>query len=192
MLPCEQMIEIALGLEASQRPFIWVVPNSDEFKNWLSESGFEERVKDRGLLIKGWAPQLLILTHSAVGGFFTHCGSGSVLEGIIAGVPLLTCPIYGDHHCNEKFVLDVKKIGVSSGAKSVNLEGDVENIRVVLNRENVQKAVVELFSEGEEAKERRERVKELKKLAQMAVEDQGSSSNNLKLFIQEILKQKTI
>lgn len=90
----KQLLEIAHGLEASGHSFTWVVGKllestnggEEEEKvqeNWLS-SGFEERVKEknRGLIIRGWAPQLLILEHRAVGGFMTHCGWNSTLEGV--------------------------------------------------------------------------------------------------------------
>ncbi|KAF2294665.1 hypothetical protein GH714_014607 [Hevea brasiliensis] len=35
-------------------------------KEWLAE-GFEKRMEGKGLIIRGWAPQLLILEHEAVG-----------------------------------------------------------------------------------------------------------------------------
>jgi hypothetical protein len=34
----------------------------------LLETGFEERTKDRGMIYSGWAPQVEILHHPAVGG----------------------------------------------------------------------------------------------------------------------------
>ncbi|KAJ4723638.1 Glycosyltransferase [Melia azedarach] len=94
-----QMIELGLGLEASNRPFIWVirdVETSEELQKWVIEDGFEERIEGRGVLIWGWAPQVLILSHPSVGGFLTHCGWNSTLEGISAGLPLLTWPLFGD------------------------------------------------------------------------------------------------
>jgi UDP-glucosyl transferase 73C len=72
----QQLVELGLGLEASKKPFIWVMkagPKSLEVEEWLAD-GFEERVKNRGMSIRGWAPQVMILWHQAIGGFVTHCG----------------------------------------------------------------------------------------------------------------------
>lgn len=57
---------------------------SENGENWLPD-GFEQRMIEcnRGLIIKGWAPQLLILEHVAVGGFKMLCGWNSTLESVI-------------------------------------------------------------------------------------------------------------
>ena len=47
--------------------------------------GFLERTKDRGLVVKSWAPQVDVLNHRATGAFVTHCGWNSTMEGIMAG-----------------------------------------------------------------------------------------------------------
>ncbi|GJW35994.1 hypothetical protein Tco_0058914 [Tanacetum coccineum] len=36
--------------------------------------GFIKRVKNRGLVVQGWAPQAKILGHKSIGGFVSHCG----------------------------------------------------------------------------------------------------------------------
>ncbi|KAF2294685.1 hypothetical protein GH714_015531 [Hevea brasiliensis] len=96
---------------------------SEENKNdvrdnevWLPE-GFEERIEGKGLIIRGWAPQVLILEHEAVGGFVTHCGWNSTLEAISAGVPMVTWPVSAEQFYNEKLVTQVLGIGVAVGAQ---------------------------------------------------------------------------
>ncbi|KAH7833225.1 hypothetical protein Vadar_004203 [Vaccinium darrowii] len=112
-----QLFEIAMGLESSGQQFIWVVRREKgEVQNegWLPEE-FEERTKDKGLTIQGWAPQVLILDHEAVGGFVTHCGWNSILEGISAGVPMVTWPVFAEQFYNEKLVTEILRIGISVG-----------------------------------------------------------------------------
>lgn len=92
-LSISQLKEIGLGLEASNHPFVWIIRQSDcssETEEWLGKEKYEERLKGRGLVIRGWAPQVLILSHSAVGGFLTHCGWNSRVEGICGGVPMIS------------------------------------------------------------------------------------------------------
>ncbi|CAA0830344.1 UDP-glycosyltransferase 73C1 [Striga hermonthica] len=174
-----QFVELALGLELSGRPFILVVKGGDkseEIEKWISESGFEERVGERGLLIRGWAPQVLILSHSAVGGFLTHCGWNSTLEGVSAGVPMITWPIFAEQFLNEKLVVQVLRTGVGVGAKSVAHLGEETKPENEVARENIRRAVESVMDAGRDGQERRERAKELGRRAKGAVEEGGSSS----------------
>nr|AVW82178.1 UDP-glucosyltransferase UGT73C22 [Barbarea vulgaris subsp. arcuata] len=194
-LPLAQLKELGIGLEESQRPFIWVIrgwEKYNELSEWMLESGFEERVKDRGLLIKGWSPQMLVLSHPSVGGFLTHCGWNSTLEGITSGVPLLTWPLFADQFCNEKLVVQVLKVGVRAGVEDPMSWGEEEKVGVLLDKEGVKKAVEELMGESDDAKERRKRVKELGELAHKAVEEGGSSHSNITLFLQDISQYKSV
>uniref|UniRef100_A0A0D9VDJ9 Glycosyltransferase N-terminal domain-containing protein n=1 Tax=Leersia perrieri TaxID=77586 RepID=A0A0D9VDJ9_9ORYZ len=87
-----QLFEVGHGLEDSGKPFLWVVKESEssspEVRGWMS--AFESRTAGRGLVVRGWAPQLAILSHRAVGGFVTHCGWNSLLEAVAHGVPVVT------------------------------------------------------------------------------------------------------
>ncbi|KAG5602612.1 hypothetical protein H5410_033982 [Solanum commersonii] len=120
-----QFVELALGLEAS-------------------ENGFEERTKEIGLLIRGWAPQVVILSHPAIGGFLTHCGWNSSLEGISAGVPMITWPLFAEQFLNERFLVHVLKTGVSVGSQEVVHLGEEEKYEVQVTKEEVTKAIKEM------------------------------------------------
>ncbi|KAK1364250.1 Glycosyltransferase [Heracleum sosnowskyi] len=181
--PSKQLHEIALGLEASEQQFIWVVrkgTNDLEMEDWMPE-GFEERMKGKGLIIRGWAPQMLILDHEAIGGFVTHCGWNSTLEGITAGVPMVTWPSFAEQFYNEKLITDVLRIGVAVGAKEWVIGTGGGNIK----RDAVETAVRSIIT-GEEAEERRNRCKGLKEMARKAVEEGGSSYSDLNALIQEL------
>ncbi|MFS8004268.1 putative trans-zeatin O-beta-D-glucosyltransferase [Helianthus anomalus] len=184
-----QFIELALGLEDSQHPFILVVKGgsrTEEIEKWLGENGFESRVKGRGVLIRGWAPQVLILSHRAVGAFLTHCGWNSTIEGVCAGVPMIIWPQFAEQFFNERLVVQVLGIGVGVGAQRVfHLEDEDAGVMQV-KRENVCKAVKIVMDEGKEGEERREKAKYLKQMAEKAIEDEGSSQLNLNRFIEDI------
>ncbi|KAL2250684.1 UDP-glycosyltransferase 73C3-like [Sesamum indicum] len=191
-LATSQLIELGLGLEASNRPFIWVIRNaSDEFKKWLSEERFEERTKKTGLLIQGWAPQVLILSHPSVGGFLTHCGWNSTLEGITAGLPMITWPVFAEQFCNEKFIVNVIKTGIRVGVEVPVIFGEEEKVGVQVKNDDIKMAIDRLMDAGEEGEERRERAKKLGKMAKNAMDEEGSSNLNMTKLIEDVIKHQT-
>jgi UDP-glucosyl transferase 73C len=183
----QQLVELGLGLESSNKPFIWVIKAGDRFpevEEWLAD-GFEERVKDRGLIIRGWAPQVMILWHKSIGGFMTHCGWNSTLEGICAGVPLITWPHFAEQFVNERLVVDVLKTGVEVGVKAVTQWGH-EQKEATVTRDAVETAVSKLMDAGEAAEEMRMRAKEFGVKARKALEEGGSSYNSINILIHEM------
>ncbi|KAJ1278456.1 hypothetical protein BS78_04G080700 [Paspalum vaginatum] len=182
-----QLVEIAHGLEASNRPFIWAVKPVDltEFERWLSDDGFESRVGERGLVLTGWAPQKAILSHPATGAFVTHCGWNSVLECVAAGLPMATWPHFAEQFMNEKLVVDVLWVGVPVGVKDAAQWG-VEAEAVVATREDVERAVAAVMDDGEEGAARRARAAELGRKARDAVAPGGSSERNVSLLIEKV------
>jgi hypothetical protein len=150
-ISASQMMNLAMGLEASGKNFIWVVRPpigfdiNSEFraKEWLPE-GFEERIKDsrRGFLVYNWAPQVEILSHKSLSAFLTHCGWNSVLEALSHGVPMIGWPMAAEQFFNVKFLEE--KVGVCveiARGKSceVRYEDVVAKIELVMNETQVGK-----------------------------------------------------
>ncbi|MED6132863.1 hypothetical protein PIB30_022776 [Stylosanthes scabra] len=179
-----QLREIALGLEASGQQFIWVVKRTKkDGDEWLPE-GFEKRMEGKGLIIRGWAPQVLILEHQTIGAFVTHCGWNSTLEGVAAGVPMVTWPVSAEQFYNEKLVTEVLGVGVPVGAKKwLRSTGDS------VKWEAVEKALKKIMV-GEEVEEMRKKAKMLSQLAKGAVEKGGSSYSDLNALILELTSRR--
>nr|GMC56546.1 UDP-glycosyltransferase 73C3-like [Ipomoea batatas] len=163
---------------------------SDEFQNWLRQEKYEERVKEQqGLVIYGWAPQVLILSHPSIGGFLTHCGWNSSLEAITSGLPLITWPLFAEQFLNERLIVNVLKIGVRVGMEFPVLFGAEEQTGVQVNRDDIVVAIDEVMGRGEEAEMRRERMKKLGEMARRAMEEGGSSFLNIAKLIQDVAEE---
>ncbi|XVF03118.1 hypothetical protein REPUB_Repub04eG0233300 [Reevesia pubescens] len=179
LLKKEQMEALADGLEKSGIRFVWVVKTGTtreaEYRFEVVPNGFEERVSGRGLVIKEWAPQALILNHKAVGGFLSHCGWNSVLEGVVGGVMILAWPMEADQFVNARLL--VEDIGVG-----VRVCGGAD---AVPDSEELSRVIGELMSEGGRVKEK---ANELKEKALEAVTNEGSSVKDLVRLVEELYK----
>lgn len=105
----EETEVVALGLELSKVNFLWVIRFPVGQNRNLEEAlpkGFLERVGNRGKIVQGWAPQLTILSHWSIGGFVSHCGWSSVMEGLKLGVPIIGMPMHLDQPLNAKLIVD--------------------------------------------------------------------------------------
>ncbi|KAG2656894.1 UDP-glycosyltransferase 73C1-like [Panicum virgatum] len=185
-----QLREVGHGLEDSGRPFIWVVKEAEaaapEVQEWLE--ALEARTAGRGLVVRGWAPQLAVLSHRAVGGFVTHCGWNSLMEAMAHGVPVATWPHFEDQFLNERLVVDVLGVGVPVGATAPVMI--FEEDAVAVPREGVARAVSALMGGGAEADERRRKVREYGEKARRAMEEGGSSYENLTRLIQSFVQSE--
>ncbi|XP_061358080.1 UDP-glycosyltransferase 1-like [Gastrolobium bilobum] len=115
-----QLKEIAIGLEKSDQRFLWVVRSESEGVNSeepsldeLLPEGFLERTKERGMVVRNWAPQAAILSHDSVGGFVTHCGWNSVLEAVCEGVPMMAWPLYAEQKLNRLTMVHEMKVALA-------------------------------------------------------------------------------
>ncbi|KAK1414521.1 hypothetical protein QVD17_30267 [Tagetes erecta] len=170
----EKEIEnIAAGLKATNRPFLWVVktPGDKEVK----ELGFLEDIKWQGLIVR-WSPQTEVLSHSSVGCFLSHCGWNSLLESLAAGVPVIACPQWTDQPTNAKLVTDIWGVGVK-------LKKDLKG---VVSGEEVSRCVEEVMG-GRRSEEFRKNALVWKAVAREALVDGGSSDKNIELFVNEVI-----
>ncbi|KAK7277111.1 hypothetical protein RIF29_18261 [Crotalaria pallida] len=176
----DQIVELAWGLELSGQKFIWVLKppskfgllndvgdiNEDPFQ--FLPKGFLERTKDQGLVVPHWAPQIEILGHGAIGGFITHCGWNSVLEGVVHGIPIIAWPLFAEQKMNAAILTKGLKVAIRP---KLNEKGVVE-------REEAAEVIKNLMV-GEESMGIRQRMKELKGAAAKAVKEDGSSTRAL-------------
>lgn len=178
----EQLKEIAEGLENSEHRFLWVVkyppplraskdksmlaPQEHDLSTVLPQ-GFLERTKGRGLVVNSWVPQVAVLNHDSVGGFVTHCGWNSILEGVCAGVPMIGWPLYAEQRTNRVLMVEELRVGLGL----VESDGG----RFVSSAE-LEKCVRELM-DSDTGKKLRHRVGELRDAAKVAMSDEDGSSH---------------
>ncbi|XP_050221921.1 UDP-glycosyltransferase 92A1 [Mercurialis annua] len=184
-----QMMQLATGLEASDKNFIWVVRPplgfdiNSEFKGdeWLPE-GFEKRIKEsrKGLLVHKWAPQVEILSHNSTGAFLSHCGWNSVLESLNNGVPLIGWAMAGEQFFNVKFLEE--ELGVC-----VEL---ARGKKCEVRYEDVKDKIETVMSETKTGAEIRRKAGEVKEMIKNAVKDEGCSSKALDDFLQAAMSAR--
>ncbi|CAN6460605.1 unnamed protein product [Victoria cruziana] len=188
-LSSAQVSELAAGLEQSGRRFLWVLRAADRgniFEKGTGTDihlpeGFERRVRGSGLVVRGWAPQLEILSHGAVGGFLSHCGWNSCMESLSQGVPLATWPLHSDQPANAQLVTEVLRVGVV-----VREWGRAED---VVPAGKIEKAVRRLMADTPQAEEIRKRSAKVRDAARAAWAPSGSSTAALDSFIRLITRQ---
>ncbi|TKW31010.2 hypothetical protein SEVIR_2G078440v4 [Setaria viridis] len=75
--------------------------------------GFEARARagGRGLVRVGWVPQVRVLAHAAVGGFFTHAGLSSLVESFLFGHPLVMLPLFADQGLTARLMAE-RRVGL--------------------------------------------------------------------------------
>ncbi|TVT97463.1 hypothetical protein EJB05_57284, partial [Eragrostis curvula] len=101
-----QFEELALGLELTGRPFLWVVrpdfATGGLTKAWFDD--FQDRVAGTGMVV---------LAHRAVACFVSHCGWNSTMEGARNGVPFVCWPYFCDQHLDRSYICDIWRTGLA-------------------------------------------------------------------------------
>ncbi|KAI3921443.1 hypothetical protein MKW98_013377 [Papaver atlanticum] len=137
----EKISELALGLENTKSPFIWVLGST--WRDGLPD-GFMDRIRDIGKIVS-WAPQKEVLQHSSVGCYLTHCGWNSTVEAIQCGKKLLCYPVAGDQSVNCTYIVDVWGIGVKmNGIRKSDVEEGVKRVMKGKGSEEMEDKVMKM------------------------------------------------
>ncbi|KAK8684845.1 hypothetical protein V6N13_040861 [Hibiscus sabdariffa] len=173
-----QMNAVAAALEESGVRFIWAVKepmkraeDGDDDQSMIPP-GFEDRVRGKGLVLKGWVPQVAILKHRAVGSYLTHCGWNSALEAIVAGVLLLAWPMQADHFQITRLLAD--EVGAAVRV--------CKGLRTIPDATELARILVDSTTSRQP---QRVRAMELQKTALAAVKEGGSSYQALDELVEQ-------
>nr|BAF96583.1 lignan glucosyltransferase [Sesamum radiatum] len=184
----DQVKEIAVALENSGHRFLWSLrkpppkekvafPGEYENSEEVLPEGFLERTAEMGKVI-GWAPQMAVLSHPAVGGFVSHCGWNSTLESVWCGVPMAVWPLSAEQQANA-FLL------VKEFEMAVEIKMDYnKDSNVIVGAETIEKAIRQLMDPENEI---RVKVRALTEKSRMALMEGGSSYNYLKRFVENVV-----
>nr|GEW74091.1 anthocyanidin 3-O-glucosyltransferase 2-like [Tanacetum cinerariifolium] len=192
-----QVKEIANALEHSGHHFLWSlrqppsdqtskVPTDYEDARMVLPKGFLERTAGIGRII-GWAPQVMILAHQAIGGFVSHCGWNSILESLWFGVPLATWPIYAEQQINA-FEM-VAELGLAVEIK-LDYKKDLFSLKadsVIVSADEIESGIRRLMEDHEV----RTKVKEMSKKSRTTVAEDGSSYASVGYLIQDLIRNMT-
>ncbi|OIW10938.1 hypothetical protein TanjilG_22745 [Lupinus angustifolius] len=173
----KQVNNLATALKNSNKSFLWVIkPAEKGSEDEIPEIplGFLEETKGKGLVVT-WCEQEKVLMHPAVACFMTHCGWNSMLETIAAGVPIIAYPKWLDQPTNAKLIVKqfrngvVMNCGEDSVASVEEIEGSIKEVM-----------------EGSSAVAIKKVAMEMKEAAREALQEGGSSDNNINQFVNEL------
>ncbi|KAI3785376.1 hypothetical protein L1987_44494 [Smallanthus sonchifolius] len=171
VMSLEDLIEFGWGLANSNHYFLWIIRSNMVIgESILLPPEFEEHIKKRGF-IASWCSQEKVLNHPSVGGFLTHCGWGSTIESLSAGVPMICWPYLWDQLTNCRYICKEWGVGIEMGNE--------------VKRDEVKRIVQELMGEG--CHKMRNKAIEWKEKAGIATCLNGSSSLNVDNIIKEIM-----
>ncbi|XVF20968.1 hypothetical protein REPUB_Repub12eG0049800 [Reevesia pubescens] len=188
----DQVKEIASALEQCGHRFLWSLrqppeptkgmmaspTDYDEVAKVLPE-GFLNRTARIGKII-GWAPQVAILGHLAIGGFVSHCGWNSTLESIWSGVPIATWPLYAEQQLNAFQLVTTLGLAVEIKMDYHKKDDEVE----IVSAEKIERGIRCLMVQDSDV---RKRVKEMSDKSRKALMKGGSSHSTFCRFINDLM-----
>ncbi|KAG6426055.1 hypothetical protein SASPL_110269 [Salvia splendens] len=184
----DQVKEIAIALEQSGVRFLWSLrkpppegtiefPGEYENPEQVLPEGFLRNTTGIGKVI-GWAPQMAVLSHPAVGGFVSHCDWNSILESVWCGVPVAAWPLFAEQQANA-FQL------VKEYEMAVEIKIDYrKDSGVIVAAGTIESAIRKLMDPDNKI---RLKVKELHDKTRAALVEGGSSHNFLGRLLEDIM-----
>ncbi|MED6209031.1 hypothetical protein PIB30_050722 [Stylosanthes scabra] len=164
-----QFKELALGLELTNRPFLWVVREDSNNGNGNTNHKYPDEFQGtRGKIVK-WAPQQVVLKHPAIACFISHCGWNSTMEGVSNGVPFLCWPYFADQLLDKTYICEVWKVGL----------GFDKDEKGIISRWEIKKKVEELL--GDE--DIKGSSKKMKDMVMSNIASDGKSTQNFNKFM---------
>ncbi|KAI7747246.1 hypothetical protein M8C21_018561, partial [Ambrosia artemisiifolia] len=191
-----QVKEIARGLEQSGHRFLWSlrrppldqesrVPGEYEDPSVVLPEGFMERTRGIGKVI-GWAPQVAVLAHLAVGGFVSHCGWNSLLESLWFGVPSATWPMYAEQQMNAfQMVVELGlAVEIKLDYRKDAFTPKANNTVGVVTAAEIERGIRQVMENNEV----RAKVKEMSAKCRSAVVEGGSSYASIGCLIEDFVR----
>ncbi|KAL4559671.1 hypothetical protein LXL04_031814 [Taraxacum kok-saghyz] len=171
VMSLQELLEFGWGLANSGYNFIWVIrPDLVVGESAILPPEFKEVITERGF-IASWCPQEEVLNHPSIGGFLTHCGWGSIIESLSAGVPMICWPFFGDQTTNCRQMCKEWDVGMEIGSN--------------VKRDNVEKLVKDLMG-GVKGEEIRNKALEWKRMTEITTSPKGSSSLDVEKLVNDI------
>ncbi|XP_072985876.1 crocetin glucosyltransferase, chloroplastic-like [Typha latifolia] len=169
-IPRRQMEEIMRGLRLCGRPYLLVVRKDNRV-----QEGIELESGENAMVVE-WCNQVRVLGHRSVGCFVSHCGWNSMLEGLVAGVPIVGFPQWSDQGINARMLENVSKSGFRA---EISEEG-------ILEAAELRRCLELVMGDGERASEIKSNANQWKEMVREAVGDGGPSDQNLRAFLKEL------
>ncbi|GAB2232932.1 hypothetical protein Droror1_Dr00012001 [Drosera rotundifolia] len=189
-----QMKEVALGLLQSGARFLWAVRkppaegkktptdySEDELHEILPAEFMALLVEGGKGTVCGWAPQAEVLAHDAIGGFVSHCGWNSIMEGFWFGRPIVTWPMYAEQRHNAVQLVKEMELAIELSMDYCKDSGKI------IKADELERAIKLLM---EQDCDLRKRVKVVAEQSRKALEEGGSSFISLGRFIDDVIDDK--
>ncbi|KAH7690882.1 cis-zeatin O-glucosyltransferase protein [Dioscorea alata] len=179
----EQVGEIKNGLVTSGQRFILMCRDADLGDIFAGGNSVEkcDEIEEvgGGVVVRGWAPQLEILSHPSMAAFMSHCGWNSCMESLSLGVPVLAWPMHSDQPWNAVLLTEILKVGI--------LVREWKERNELVTKETVKDLVLKMVV-GDEGKKMREKAAEIKDSLREAMSEAGASKIEFDSFIAHITR----